>query len=61
VIQEIAGVIFVDIDALYFSSQGKSLNQILSASIAHVKNDIIQPAQLLLINTFGISLQEVKA
>ena len=61
VIQNTAGVIYVDIDALYFSSQDKSLNQVLSANIAHVKNKIIQPAQLLLINTFGISLQEVKA
>lgn len=61
IIQKIAGVIFVDIDSLYLSSDSEDLSQILTADIAHVKNNVIQPAQLLLINAFGITLQEVKA
>ncbi|MBN2118641.1 MAG: putative baseplate assembly protein [Anaerolineales bacterium] len=59
--QKIAGVIFVDIESLHLSSDSEDLNQILTANIAHVENNLIQPAQLLLINTFGITLQEVQA
>jgi len=61
IIQKIPGVIFVDIESLYLSSDSEDLDQLLTASIAHVKNNLIQPAQLLLINTLGIILQEVKA
>ncbi len=61
IIQKIEGVVFVDIESFYLSSAGEDLNQILTASIAHVQNNLIQPAQLLLINAFGITLQEVQA
>jgi hypothetical protein len=61
IIQKIAGVIFVDIESLHLSSESEDLKQILTANIAHVQNNLIQPAQLLLINTFGITLQEVQA
>lgn len=61
IIQNIAGVIFVDIESLYLSSDSEDLNQILTVDIAHVENNVIELAQLLLINTFGITLQEVQA
>ncbi len=61
VIQKISGVVYVDIDSLYIASDSSALNQILTAHIAHVENGVIQSAQLLLINTFGIKVQEVKA
>ena len=52
VIQKISGVVYVDIDSLYISSDSPALNQILTAHITHVENGVIQSAQLLLINTF---------
>ena len=63
VIQKVKGVIYVDLDALYLASGSASLNEILPSNIAHVKNGVIQiqKAQLLLINTLGIKLQEVSA
>lgn len=61
IIQKIKGVIFVDIESLYLSSDSEDLNQILTTNIAHVENNVIELAQLLLINTFGITLQEVQA
>jgi hypothetical protein len=61
IIQQIAGVIYVDLTSLYLASDSQTLNQILSADIAHVANSMIHHAQLLLINTVGITLQEVKA
>jgi Baseplate J-like protein len=62
IIHRIEGVIFVDIDKLYLSGESEYLQQILTAKIAYVgNNNAIQPTQLLLINSFGIHLQEVKA
>jgi hypothetical protein len=62
VIQKVEGVVYVDLDSLYFSKAIASLNQILLSSIAHVKNNgTIQKAKLLLINLPGIKLQEVSA
>lgn len=61
VIQNVAGVVYVDLDSLYISSAAEALNQILVAGIAHAATGTIQRAQLLLINTLGVSLQEVKA
>ncbi len=60
-IQNVGGVVYVDLDALYLSSDSQSLNQILPSNIAHSENGAIQKAQLLLINTVGIQLQEVSA
>jgi hypothetical protein len=59
--QNIAGVVYVDLDSLYLSCQSAAPNQILPANMAYVKNGTIQPARLLLINTLGIKLQEVQA
>lgn len=66
VIQKVKGVVYVDLDSLYLSSGSASLNEVLHSGIAHVKKvnyDVIQiqKAQLLLINTLGIKLQEVSA
>ncbi|MBN1428153.1 MAG: putative baseplate assembly protein [Anaerolineae bacterium] len=61
IIQNINGVIYVDLDLLYLSSDGQALHQALSASIAHITDGAIREAQLLLINTAGITLQEVSA
>ncbi len=62
VIQEVPGVVFVDLSDLYFSSGSPAPNQILAAATAYADNQgNIQNAQLLLINTLGVNLQEVKA
>jgi hypothetical protein len=54
-------VVYVDLTALYLSKQSQELNQILPSSIAHVVGGAVQPAELLLINPYGITLQEVSA
>jgi len=61
IIQQVAGVVYIDLTSLYLSSDSPALNQILPANIAHVENGTIHHTQLLLINPLGISLQEVKA
>jgi len=61
VIQNVAGVVYVDLESLYLSSEAETLKQSLTANLAHVENGVIQYAQLLLINTLGITLQEVQA
>lgn len=61
VIQNVAGVVYVDLDSLYLSSDAEALNQILIADIAHAADGTIQRAQLLLLNTLGTTLQEVQA
>jgi uncharacterized phage protein gp47/JayE len=61
VIQNVAGVVYVDLESLYLSSDSPALNQILSANIAHATNGVIQHAQLLLINPLGITPQEIQA
>jgi hypothetical protein len=61
VIQNVDGVIYVDLDSLYLSNDSQAPNQILPVHIAHVENGTIRHAQLLLINTLGITLQEVQA
>ena len=61
VIQQVAGVVYVNLTSLYFSRDSQALNQILPAGIAHVQNSTVQNAELLLINPFGITLQEVPA
>jgi len=58
--QKVAGVIFVDLTALYLAGSSQSLNQRLPVSVAHFANGSIQLSQLLLINSLGIGLQEVK-
>ena len=61
VMQKVDGVVYVDLTALYLSKQSPALNQILSSSIAHGFGGTVQPAELLLINPYGITLQEVSA
>ena len=61
VIQKVEGVVYVDLDALYLSSDSSSLNQILLSRVAHVKDGAIQKARLLLLNSLGVQLQEVLA
>jgi predicted phage baseplate assembly protein len=61
IIQQVSGVVYVDLTSLYLSSDSAALNQILPAHIAHVENGTIHHAQLLLINPLGIPLQELKA
>lgn len=61
VIQKVEGVLYVDLDALYLSSDSPSLNQILLSAVAHVKDGAIHNARLLLLNPFGVELQEVTA
>jgi hypothetical protein len=60
-IQEVDGVIYVDLDDLYISDDPPDLNQILAANSAHVENGQIVHAQLLLLNNLGVNLQEVQA
>jgi predicted phage baseplate assembly protein len=59
-IQKNEGVIAVDLDALYLSSQAVGLNSLLSAQIARVEDGIVLLAQLLLINLAGIQLAEMQ-
>ncbi len=61
IIQQVSGVIYVDLTSLYLSSDSAALNQVLPANIAHVENGTIHHAQLVLINPLSITLQEVKA
>ncbi len=61
VIQQVPGVVFVDLNTLYLSSEGAALHQILTADSPYVDGTgTIQNAQLLLLNTLGVTLQEVK-
>lgn len=58
VIQNVAGVVAVDLDALYRSGYIQKLNQVLSSAIAHWQGSNVQPARLLLINPIGIKVSE---
>lgn len=60
ILQGVEGVIAVDLDALHLTGTAETLNQILPAEIAHVEDDSIHYAQLLLINILGIKLLEVQ-
>ena len=59
-LQDVEGVIAVDLDSLNLTGSAEAPNQILLADIAHVENGAIHHAQLLLINTLGIQLLEVQ-
>ncbi len=62
VIQNVPGVVYVDMYALYLTGGSEAPNQILPVSIAYADSQgNIQPAQLLLMNTLGVKLQEVKS
>lgn len=58
VIQKIAGVVAVDLDALYQVGRSKTLKQSLIASqaVSEPQTNRVRPAQLLLLNPAGIKL-----
>ncbi len=60
-IQQIEGVVAVDLDALYKLGSSKDLQQSLTADLASwdEENDIAKPAQLLLINPQDIKLTAI--
>ncbi len=62
IIQQVAGVVAVDLDTLYLPPATGGLNQVLPATIAHwnVAKQTIEPAELLLINPVGITLLEMQ-
>jgi len=61
IIQQIEGVIAVDLDALYLSSDSADFKSLLPAQIARVDADgDIMLAQLLLINPIGVTLGEMQ-
>ncbi len=61
VIQEVKGIVYVDLDSLYLAGESPALHQIRSAGIAHMAGGALRQAQLLLINPPGIALREVSA
>jgi hypothetical protein len=61
VIQDVEGVVYVDLDKLYLAGDGEVLNQVLPSAIAHATGTSIQRARLLLLNELGVTLQEVQA
>jgi hypothetical protein len=62
VIQQVAGVVAVDLDTLYLPPATGGLNQVLPTTIAHwnAAKQTIEPAELLLINPVGITLLEMQ-
>jgi len=61
VIQQIGGVIAVDLDTLHLSNVPAEFNTLLPAQIARADdNGAIMLAQLLLINPIGVTLAEMK-
>jgi hypothetical protein len=60
IIQRTSGVIAVDLDALNLASEEETLKPMLSSHIARVEGGVIQLAQLLLINSAGITLGEMQ-
>jgi hypothetical protein len=62
VIQQVPGVVAVDLDTLYLPPATGGLNQVLPATIAHwnAAKQKIEPAELLLINPVGITLLEMQ-
>lgn len=59
VMQSIEGIIFIDLENLYFNSRTSKLNERLPAKLARLENNIIKPAELILINPDAISLTEI--
>ena len=59
VMQSIEGVVFIDLEKLYFSSKPSKRNEQLPSNMARIENKIIKPADLLLVNPDGIILTEI--
>lgn len=62
VIQQVTGVVAVDLEDLYLPPALGGLNSVLGAAIAHWNptQQTIEPAELLLINPVGITLLEMQ-
>jgi len=65
VIQKVAGVIATDLDKLYLATDEEGAERtrqetILTAEIARVENSTVLPAQLLIINPAGITLENLE-
>jgi hypothetical protein len=59
VMQVVEGVIYIDVDKLYLASKKSSLNTRIAANLARIKNKLIKPAELILINPDEIKLTGV--
>jgi len=59
VMQGVSGVVAVDLDTLYITNQSAILNSRLIVHVARWQGDMIQLAQLLLIDSAGITLTEM--
>ena len=59
-IQRVAGVVATDLDHLYLVTDPSGLNPILPAATARWQDNVIQPAQLLLLNPVGVTLTEMR-
>lgn len=58
VIQDVAGVAAVDLDALYVSGEPRSLSTVLACAAASAAGTAVAPAELLTVDPGGISLKE---
>ena len=60
VVQRVAGVLAVDLEKLYLTTEPPGVRQALPAEGARRVKDTFQPAQLLLLHAGGIALTEMK-
>ncbi len=58
-IQDVAGVIAVDLDALYLSTNTSVLHDVLPARRAAIEGEVTRPAELLTLHPAGITLTEM--
>ena len=58
-IQQVPGVVGVDLDSLYRDGQPAILNPILPSATAGIQGTTYYPAELLLIHPYGVELTEM--
>jgi predicted phage baseplate assembly protein len=58
-IQQIEGVVAVDLDSLYRDGQAAALNPVLVAGLANRIGSTYFPAELLIVHPFGVELTEM--
>jgi hypothetical protein len=58
-IQQIQGIVAVDLDLLYREDQAASLNTVLAAAIASRVGTTYYPAELLVVHPYGVTLTEL--
>jgi len=58
-IQQVEGILAVDLDMLYREDQSRSLNTILTAATASRVGKDYSPAELLVVHAAGILLEEM--